>query len=61
MAAKKTPDSGPLPPYGVAIRNAIARGDLRLMKAASKAAKKHIADVEKALKALDAKITKLGG
>jgi len=57
-AAVKT---GPLPPYGIAIKEAIAGGDLRSMKAAAKTAKKHIADVEKALKALEAKITKLGG
>jgi hypothetical protein len=64
MAAKKATSAvktGPLPPYGVAIKEAIASGDLRSMKAASKAAKKHIADVEKALKALEAKIAKLGG
>ena len=46
-AAVKT---GPLPPYGIAIKDAIAKGDVRGMKAAGTAARKHIADVEKALK-----------
>lgn len=53
--------SGPLPPYGVPIREAIAGGDLRNMKAVAASARKHVADVERALKSLDAAIAKRKG
>jgi uncharacterized protein DUF1843 len=53
--------SGPLPPYGVPINEAIAGGNLREMKAMAARTRKHIAEVERALKALDAAIGKLGG
>ena len=53
--------SGPLPPYGVPIKEAIAGGDLRNMKAVAASARKHVADVERALKALDAAIAKRKG
>ena len=53
--------SGPLPPYGVAIREAVASGDLRSMKATAAQARKHVADVERALKTLDAAIAKQKG
>ena len=62
MAAKKSTSavkSGPLPPYGVPIKEAIASGDLRTMKAMQKTTQKYIADIEKALKTLEAKIAKL--
>lgn len=53
--------SGPLPPYGVPIKEAIAGGNLREMKAVAARARKHVAEVEKALKTLDGAITKLKG
>ena len=53
--------NGPLPPYGVPIREAIAGGDLRNMKAVAARARKHVADVERALKTLDAAIAKRKG
>lgn len=52
---------GPLPPYGVPIKEAIAGGDLRNMKAVAARARKHVADVERALKTLDAAIAKRKG
>jgi hypothetical protein len=53
--------SAPLPPYGVPIKEAIAGGDLRNMKAVAASARKHVADVERALKTLDAAIAKRKG
>lgn len=53
--------SGALPPYGVPINEAIASGNLREMKAMATRTRKHIADVQRALKALEGKIGKLGG
>ena len=53
--------SGSLPPYGVPIRAAIAGGNLRDMKTVAARARKHVADVEKALKTLDGAIAKLKG
>lgn len=52
---------GPLPPYGVPINEAIARGSLREMKAMAARTRKYIAEVERALNALDGAIKKLGG
>jgi hypothetical protein len=53
--------TGPLPPYGVPIKEAIAGGNLREMKAVGARARKHIAEVERALKTLDAAIAKRNG
>ena len=66
--------SGLLPPYGVPIRNAIARGDLHEMKATADAARralykvdykpvtdKNEAEVREALAELEAAIKKLEG
>ena len=52
---------GALPPYGVPIRDAIASGDLRQMKAMAARTRKHLAEVGSALKTLDSRIGKLGG
>jgi hypothetical protein len=58
-AAKKStkkatrPESGPVPPYGEAIRKATARGDAREMKNAAASARKWLADVQAALAQLD--------
>ena len=53
--------SGALPPYGVPIKEAIAGGNLREMKAMGASARKHVAEVERALKTLDAAIAKYKG
>jgi Domain of unknown function (DUF1843) len=52
---------GPLPPYGVPINEAIASGNLSEMRAMAARTRKHIADVQQALKNLEGKIKKLGG
>lgn len=48
--------TGPLPPYGVAIREAMARGDVGEMRRVAAQARKHLADVQKALARLEAKL-----
>ena len=53
--------SGPVPPYGVAIRGAIARGDVREMRALAASTRKWLADVNSALAKLEANIKKVGG
>jgi uncharacterized protein DUF1843 len=62
-ASKKTAavKSGPMPPYGVPIKEAIAGGNLREMKAVAARARKHVAEVEKALATLDKSIAKFKG
>lgn len=54
-SSKKTTKtrSGPVPPYGEAIRGAIARGDVQGMKNAAASARKWISDVQSALAQLD--------
>ena len=47
------PTSGAVPPYGEAIRGAIARGDAQEMKDAAASARKWMADVQSALKQLE--------
>ena len=51
-------NNGRLPPYGIAIRQAIARGDLAEMKKVAAQARKHISEVTAALAALEKKIGK---
>ena len=51
-------ESGPVPPYGEAIRGAIARGDVQEMKNVAASARKWISDVQSALKDLDGAIKK---
>ena len=46
-------ESGPVPPYGEAIRGAIARGDAQEMKAVAASARKWMSDVQSALKQLE--------
>jgi Domain of unknown function (DUF1843) len=41
--------SGPLPPYGVAIREAMARGNSQEMKALAASTRKYVSDVSGAL------------
>lgn len=47
------PESGPVPPYGEAIRGAMARGDAQEIKAVAASARKWLADVQSALKQLE--------
>lgn len=53
--------SGPVPPYGDPIHKAIARGDLREMKALAARTRKWLAEVNSALAKLEASIKKAGG
>lgn len=46
-------ESGPVPPYGEAIRGAIARGDAQEMKDVAANARKWVSDVQSALKQLE--------
>ena len=51
-------------PYGPAIQQAVASGNLKTMKSVAKAAEKHLAehgDVRSALAVLKLEIAKLGG
>ena len=47
------PESGPVPPYGEAIRGAIARGDAQEMRNVAANARKWVSDVQSALKQLE--------
>ena len=47
------PDSGPVPPYGEAIRGAMTRGDAQEMKDVAANARKWVSDVQSALKQLE--------
>jgi len=58
--AKARVDTGAVPPYGEAIRGAVARGDVQEMKAAAASARKWISEVQSALKDLDGAIKKSG-
>jgi hypothetical protein len=58
--SQKAP-TGPLPPYGIAIKDAIAGGNVREMKALAARTRKYLADIERALKTLEGRIEKLGG
>ena len=58
---KSSPSSarvGPIPPYGVAIREAVARGDAAEMRKVAAAARKHLTTVQAALDKLTAAIGK---
>lgn len=57
-AKKAAPTTGPVPPYGEAIRTAVARGDAREMKSVAASARKWIADAQKALDQLDSALKK---
>jgi hypothetical protein len=45
--------SGPLPPYGVAIREAIARGNYGEMRKLAASTRKYLSDVQSALNELE--------
>ena len=55
---KASAATGPVPPYGEAIRGAVARGDAQEMKDVAANAKKWVADVQAALKQLDTAVKK---
>lgn len=50
--------TGSVPPYGVAIRGAIARGDTREMKALAASTRKWLKDVGSALAQLETSVKK---
>lgn len=54
-AASRT-ETGPVPPYGEAIRGAIARGDTREMKDLAASTRKWLDDVESALQELESNL-----
>jgi len=61
-AGSKTPlRGGPLPPYGVAIRNAMARGDKREMRQVATATRKWMREVQAALNAMEKSLSDLEG
>lgn len=49
---------GAIPPYGVAIRDAIARGDAQEMKRLAASARKYVNDIQAALAKLDKSLGK---
>lgn len=50
--------SGPVPPYGIAIREAITRGDAQEMRKVGVSARRWIKDIQSALEALEKAIGK---
>jgi hypothetical protein len=52
-APRASSTRGALPPYGVPIREAIARGDVGEMKKVSASARKYLKDVQAAVARLD--------
>ena len=65
-AKKKSPSSksaasirsGAVPPYGIAIRDAISRGDSKEMRMLAAATRKYLKDVQSALTKLEASINR---
>jgi hypothetical protein len=60
-AASARPTSGAVPPYGVAIREATARGDATEMRRVAASARKWINDAQAALEKLEKSIGKVSG
>lgn len=58
VASGRAFKNGPVPPYGVAIREAIARGDLQEMKNLAATTRKYLNDVSKALDQLERLVNK---
>jgi Domain of unknown function (DUF1843)/Chagasin family peptidase inhibitor I42 len=56
-----TRGSGPVPPYGVAIQEALASGDVATMRRAEAAATSHLDEIQRALGALRGEIQRGGG
>ncbi|MDQ3802611.1 MAG: DUF1843 domain-containing protein [Acidobacteriota bacterium] len=59
-ASRTHVSSGQMIPYGPAIRDAVARGDIQEMRKVAVAARKWIKDVQTALAALERSIQRLG-
>lgn len=57
-SSKSASRPGPVPPYGIAIREAIARGNTQEMRKVAQVARKHVADVTSALAKLEKAIGK---
>lgn len=53
-------ETGPVPPYGIPIRKAIARGNKKEMKDLATSSRKWLAEVESALEQLESSIKKPG-
>jgi hypothetical protein len=60
-AAKAVSRGGPLPPYGVPIREAIAGGDVREMRRVAASARKWLKDVQSALNGMEKSLKDLEG
>ena len=60
-SSKSLTATGPLPPYGVAIREAVARGDAREMRRVAAAARKWLKEVQAALDAMEKSVRDLEG
>lgn len=58
---EKTAAGGPLPPYGVAIREAIARGDVREMRQVAAQSRKWLKETQAALDAMEKSLSDLEG
>jgi hypothetical protein len=56
--ARARVESGPVPPYGEAIRGAVARGDAQEMRSVAANARKWLSDVQSALAQLDSAMKK---
>ena len=55
-SARALVETGPVPPYGVAIREAIARGDVQEMRQLAASTRKWLAEVNEALRNLESSI-----
>jgi len=60
-SARSSIKNGPVPPYGVAIKEALARGDAQEMRRVAASGRKYLKDVQAALKRLEKAIEKEGG
>ena len=60
-SARAIDTGGPVPPYGVAIKEALARGDVQEMRRVAASGRKHLKDVQAALAKLEKAIEKGGG
>jgi hypothetical protein len=60
VSARTAVETGPVPPYGVAIREAIARGDAQEMRKLAASTRKWLSDVSSALDKLESSVKKSG-
>lgn len=59
-SAARSVETGPVPPYGIAIREAMARGNTREMKNLAASSRKWLAEVQSALEQLESSLKKSG-